>query len=214
MTFKFKVQCSQCPHTDKSKKDSCIFLVDLQSDILVIDPSPESIKIAEGKEGVRGMVADADQFLATQDSKDYNKYLFLSVVHHLPDQKETFESAYQCLPKGGEILIIRRKEQHYFPVWKAVHSKLKSNRNTPETNIDVLTEVGFTVASDEDVQTQTLVKNEYFNQLRFRKFSVLNLFTDEEIEEGLRELDEVVFKGKDSIVFENIMTVIKATKTD
>ena len=195
----------------------CVFYVaiDLQSDILVTDPSPESIKIAEGKEGVRGMVADADQFLATQDSKDYNKYLFLSVVHHLPDQKETFESAYQCLPKGGEILIIRQKYKHFPPLWNRAHSLLTSNdNNTFESNIEALKGAGFTVISEEEGKKEILVKKEYFDQLRHRKFSNLHSLTDEEIEEGLRELDEVVFKGKDSIIFEHIITVIKAAKTD
>ena len=188
--------------------------IDLQSDILVIDPSPESIKIAEGKEGVRGMVADADQFLATQDSKDYNKYLFIGVVHHFTDQKKTFESAYQCLPKGGEILIICRKYKHFPPLWNRAYSLLIGNYSTPETNIEALKETGFTVISEEEGKKEILVKKEYFDQLRRRNFSNLHSLTDEEIEEGLRELDEVVFKGKDSIIFEHIITVIKAAKTD
>ncbi len=56
-------------------------------------------------------------------------------------------------------------------------------------------------------------KEEYFESLRCRVYSVLELFSDEEIEKGIAELDREYFKYKDSVEFTITTQFVIATKT-
>lgn len=177
-----------------------------------MDPSSESIELARQKEGVSALVGDMDQFLSTTDSQQYNKYIMCSMVHFIRDKVKTFATAYQRLPIGGQILIIRYSEKFPFPLWKEAARQVSGCRLTSGSITEALTNAGFKVNFSENVKTYILYKETYLGKLRNRIFSVLGLYSDDEIEAGIEEMKETVFKDSDSLTIENAIQTFHATK--
>lgn len=188
-----------------------LIFLELVSDILVVDPSAKSIEIAE-KKGLDVMVADVNEFLTSHKSEVCNKYLFGCVVHHFSNQQETFQNAYTRLPPGGMMVILYHPKEPYLPLWKEAHEyRYKLEPETDEISI-LLERAGFMIALKKITQKVNLGKEDYYQKLRNRIMSTLHFFTDEAIEDGLKELDETVFKGVDSIIIDDVTCVIQAVK--
>ena len=85
----------------------------------------------------------------------------------------------------------------------------------PLANVEsLLRNVGFTVTRCNDEHENTICdKEEYFESLRCRKYTLVELFSDEEIEKGIEELDRDYFKYKDSAEFTVTTQFVIATKT-
>ena len=78
-----------------------------------------------------------------------------------------------------------------------------------------LEEAGFTVEKITEVGTVEMTKLDWYDRLRKRVFSTLYEFSDEQIEEGLLELDREWFPGKgesDLVEIRDSFTVYIATK--
>ena len=74
-----------------------------------------------------------------------------------------------------------------------------------------LQEAGFVVERGEETCRRTIQKDKYGIKLRNRAYTVLELFTAEEIEIGIKEMNETL-KGCDFFEYDEIYAVIKATK--
>ena len=80
-------------------------------------------------------------------------------------------------------------------MWKALREKYGP---VSEDNLRVyLEKAGFNVKVWIEVGTVEMTKLDSYNRLRRRIFSTLYDFSDEQIEDGLRELDQEWFPGKE-----------------
>lgn len=184
----------------------------LKSDILVVDPSSKSIEIAKKKKGMTTFLADIDQFLALSAASPWNKYLICSAVHHFPNQEATFKAAYRCLPPGGLIVIIYHPKDGYIPLWKEANEyRFKLEPDTDNIQ-GLLEKAGFSCTLNRVQLTLDLNREEYYYRLHNRIISTLHSFTDEEINKGIKELDETVFKGADSITIDDVTCIMQAVK--
>lgn len=184
----------------------------MKTNVLVVDPSPKSIEKAKQKPGLGVMVADATQFLDSDQSRHYNKYLLFHCVHHISDQKSVFSQMYQCLPHNGQLLIILYDGDKFsLPLWKEAYKKRSQVQPLSET-IEYLKAVGFTVVKGEDIHESVFNKEEYFYMIRHRPYTVLEFFTDEEIEAGIVEMNEEFFKDSDIVNIKDHRFIICAEK--
>lgn len=158
------------------------------------------------------MLADATQFLDSDQSRHYNKYLLFHCLHHISDQKSVFSQMYQRLPLNGQLLIVQHDgEKFSLPLWKEAYNKRSQVQPLSET-IEYLEAVGFTVVKGEEIHEYLFNKEDYFYMIRHRTYTVLEFFTDEEIEAGIVEMNEAFFKDSDTVNINVCRFIIHAEK--
>ena len=89
----------------------------------------------------------------------------------------------------GQVVIIHWLQKFPLPLWKAAFTK-RTQVQTLDNTEQYLQEAGFTVEGGEEKCHHTVQKDDYFTKLRSKGTIVLELFTTEEIEIGIKELSE------------------------
>ena len=174
----------------------CSSRLGLHNPVLCVEPSADMLRVAEARGNLTPCLATADGFFADHNTQlKCNKILFNECAHLFPDTQETFHKAHEYLPADGLLLLIQRSTVCTFPMWKA----LKANF-TP-VSVDAfrnkLESAGFNVTMTVEVGTTKMAKRDWYDKLRRRIFTILHEFSDKQIEEGLQELDQELFPGKE-----------------
>jgi len=183
----------------------------LQQDILCVDMCAEMLGKAKKLPGVSILCADALSFAQREDVA-YDKIFIKEAVHHFRDRVNIFKGIYGQLAPEGRLLIITRPSQPEFPFFEAA---LKAfGRSQPDYNIfkKELESAGFRVNVQLRPYPLTLEKVRWFKMLRQRFMSNLANFSDEQIEQGIEELEEK-YKDKETLDFTDILVFISGTKS-
>ena len=155
------------------------------------------LQLAKSRDGLKPCLTTADTFLTTADDSipKCNKILINESAHLFPDPQSTFLKAHKYLPADGLLVVIVRSTQCTFPMWRALQEKFAP------VSVDkfqvYLENAGFNVRTSTEVGTVKMTKLDWYGRLRKRVFSTLYEFSDEQIEEGLKELDQEWFPGKE-----------------
>ena len=184
-----------------------LYITGLQIPILAVDPSPHLLEIAKKREGIVTMQATFDEFLDSKQVLDYNKILICQCVHHFPHLQAAFKKLYDKMHSESQLLIIENPETL---LWEEV--KKLCRPLSLDTMEEYLKDAGFDVEKGEESYVHCHSKEEYFQQLRQRCFSVLEMLSDGEIEEGIKKLNDTDFKGVSSKDLPDYYFLLKATK--
>ena len=173
------------------------------------------LRVAETREGVQPYLTTADSFFQADHNTqpNCNKILFNECAHLFPDTQETFRKAHEYLPADGLLLLIQRSTVCTFPMWKALKAKFAPV--SVDTLRSYLEKAGFHVTVTVESGITKMSKCDWYNKLRRRIFTVLHEFSDEQIEEGLQELDKESFPGKeesDTVEIRDNLAYFTATK--
>ena len=153
------------------------------------------LKVAETRDGIKTCLATADTFLSDHNNlPKYNKVLFNECAHLFPDTQETFHKVFNYLPKDGVLVLISRSTFCTFPMWKALKDKFAPVK--PEVFKQYLAGAGFKFSLTVEVGVTKMTKCDWYNKLRRRVFTTLSEFSDEEIEDGIKELDREWYPDK------------------
>ena len=154
------------------------------------------LQLAKSRGGLKPCLTGADAFLTTTNGlPKCNKILINESAHLFPDPQSTFCKVHNYLPADGLLVVIVRATQSTFPMWKALQEKFAP---VSEDQFQVyLEKAGFNVKMSTEVGTVMMTKLDWYDRLRKRVFSTLYEFSDEQIEEGLKELDQEWFPGKE-----------------
>lgn len=174
-----------------------------------VEPSCAMCEEAAKLTDVTAICADAHTFLASHIP--FTKMLFKEVIHHIRDREHFWKTVYTSLPHNGKILIITRPQNIAFPFFTA--AKVEFGRNQPSQDMleDELHLGGFSITTHLRSHTFTLSKEDWYTMLRHRFMSDLGVFTDNEIEEGIIEIDKKYPEEHLEIV-DNLIFII-ATKS-
>ena len=172
-------------------------IVGLNHPVVCIEPSAEMLQLAKSRIGLNPYLTTADTFLTTTDDSipKCNKILINGSAHLFPDPQSTFLKAHKYLPADGLLIVIVRATQCTFPMWRALQEKFAPV--SVDTFQEYLGKTGFNVRTSTEVGTVKMTKLDWYGRLRKRAFSTLYEFSDEQIEEGLKELDREWFPGKE-----------------
>jgi hypothetical protein len=136
----------------------------------------------------------------------YDKVLLKEVIHHIKDRKSLWKNLYTKINKNGRILIVTRPQKIKMPLFGAAKDAFYENQPPYETFTDELKRASFSVDVKIDSYCFFLDKAIWFNMLRKRFMSDLGKFTDEEIENGIKEIENSVInsnqiKIEDEVIF-------------
>lgn len=153
-----------------------------------IEPSAAMCKEASKLENITPICSDAHVFL---DSKTpFSKMLFKEVIHHIPKRAEFWKTLYPALPQDGKILIITRPQDVDFPFFASAKEAFARHQPSQELIETELHDSGFHITTHHRSHTFTLQKEYWYTMLRHRFMSDLGVFSDQEIEEGIREIEQ------------------------
>ena len=183
--------------------------------MLCVDPSIDMLKIAQAKDGTKPCLATADTFFTNHDHSlpKYNKILINESAHLFSEPQATFRKAFEYLPENGLLVLVTRSSHCTFPMWKALNEKFAPL--SVEDFKNYLEDAGFKLMMVLEVGTAKMTKSDWYDKLRKRAFTVLSEFSDEEIEEGIQELDQKWLPNKkqsDVVEIRDCLTFHCATK--
>lgn len=183
-------------------------VIGLHNNVLVVDPSKDMLGIASSLEGVSAVEGTCESFMQSDKRfLDCNMFMFCRSVHHLSNHEQFFTEFFNRIRIGTKLMIVEQREDL---LWSSVSVLC---RPFPIDQVESnLSKAGFAVCKTVHEKPFTCVKTEYFSGLRNRVYSILKYLSDEEIEEGLKELDKDHFHFQDSIEINVKTIVLTATK--
>lgn len=173
-----------------------------------IEPSAPMCEEASKFPNITAVCADAHTFLA--ENIPFTKMLLKEVIHHIGKREIFWKNVYESLPHEGKLLIITRPQHIAFPFFKAAKEVFARNQPPHELFETQLRECGFNVQTTLRSHTFTLQKENWYEMLRHRFMSDLGVFSDQEIEEGICEIEEI-YTNENIDIIDNLI-FITATK--
>jgi cyclopropane fatty-acyl-phospholipid synthase-like methyltransferase len=152
-----------------------------------VEPSRAMCDEASKLENINAVCSDAHTFLASHTP--FTKMLFKEVIHHIKDRDLFWKAVYELLPHNGKLLIITRPQRVEFPFFTAAKEAFARHQPPQELIESELRNGGFETTTHHRSHTFTLPKEDWYTMLRHRFMSDLGVFSDAEIEEGIKEIE-------------------------
>ena len=150
------------------------------------------------KENTNLFVYKEDAISFAKRDKKYDKVLIKEAIHHIPNRTEFFKELKKRLPLNGKLLIVTRPQHPPLPFFKKQKEIFASGQPHHDEIAKELLTAGFKVEITNDFFTFEMEKERWFNLQRERFMSDLSKLTDDEIEDGIKELSQE-FQDKDKI---------------
>lgn len=176
----------------------------------VVEPSP-----LRDQARARGLaVADQDaQAFAKESAEDsWDALLLKEVVHHLSlaEFPELCQGFARCLAPGGKVLIVTRPVVPDYPLFGAARVVWRIGQPPAERYAEPLREAGLEVSIGEHAFPFQIPKADWFDLIRRRFWSTFSHFSDEQLEVGIREIDEQ--NPGESLEFEERLTFVEGVR--
>ncbi|HEV2767419.1 MAG TPA: methyltransferase domain-containing protein [Acidimicrobiales bacterium] len=156
-----------------------VVLVDFSADML--DHVPEDLPVEK---------VHMDALTFSEQPRRYDKVLIKETVHHVDDRRALFQNLYERLQPGGALLLVHVPPDLDYPLFEAAKKRAMRWHADPDELERLLGEVGLRVERDAVDWAHSMPKQRYFDMVASQYMSVLSSFSEEEIAEGLREMDE------------------------
>lgn len=178
--------------------------IGLLNPVLAVEPCCKLLDIAVQKDGVTAMLCTAYKYFTSNVALEYENVIMSGVVHHFDNMLETFQMMYK-IPKVHCVVIGYGNMPTL--LWEDVRKKWVMPWEMIEQN---LVQAGFKVKRTDEHYTLRINKMQWYDTIRKRIYSTLNDYTDEEIEAGIKELEDTRFKDFETLETQDTLTVLSA----
>jgi len=188
-------------------------MANLKSPVLCVEPVQEMLDVALDNKvsNIETLCATAEDF-AVRDIH-YDKILIKGTVHHFPvnNLELIFGGIFKQLNKNGVLLIEKTHENSstgpFFKKGMATH--VKKLGGLSDLLVETLTSIGFKTERATMDQKVVKTKEEAMNYVRNRSVSSWEAFSDKEIEEEVKNIENMEC---DNIVYFSQREIIIASK--
>ena len=172
----------------------------IQAPGVCVEPSENMLRIAAKKEGIVPVLSTAEEFLAKKPDCSMKFVLLNGVVHYFKDLSKVIGNlAKYMIPEKGTCLITQYPLPKDF--WVEAGIKKYSGRIETEYVQAISEPHGLQCVPVEWKEAVEIEKELWYEGLRQRYASTLDSFSDEEIAEGICEL-ELKFASTKILKFE------------
>ena len=191
----------------------------LKNPVLCVDPSAEMLAVAAQHEGVNPIQASGEDFLTVDNMTKLGvtKLVFAFSLHHLVDVTATLQRISQLLVVGGKCVICFRVNPT-LPFFKAAYEQF-IKKEFSRKKVEMLQFCPKNPNASSTILNVPLNYNipkyQWYQMLRNRFETHLDAISDEEIEDGIRELEETKFKDmadSDMIAIHDVCTFLVISK--
>ena len=163
-------------------------IVQLINPILCVDISAKMLEKIPDNLQFKPIVMDARLFV--EQSKKYDKVLMQKMLHHIKDIKGLIENLFDRLNPGGKILTIGIPRNIEYPLFDAAFKRYQEFHPVGNQIRDIFTKAGFKLTRELIKYPVSIEKHKYLDLIRNRYISTLSSFSEGEIEEGIKELEQ------------------------
>lgn len=156
-----------------------VILVDFSADML--DQVPEDLPVEK---------VHMDALAFSEQPRRYDKVLIKETVHHVDDRRTLFENLYERLEPGGALLLVHVPPDVDYPLFEAAKERARRWHADPDELERMLSATGFRTVRDAIDWPHAVPRQRYFEMVASQYMSVLSSFGKDEIEEGLREMEQ------------------------
>lgn len=164
---------------------------DFDRTILCVDNYLPMLEEAMKRKGVETLQADAVTF-SQLPHQQYSHILLKECIHHvsIQDLPIFFRGITNQLLPGGKILIITRPAEPLLPFFVRLNEIWKTTQPPTDIFIDQMKSVGLKTSIENVDMKVYLPKEKWFSMIRNKFWSEFSMCSNEEIESGIKELDE------------------------
>ena len=189
----------------------------LKHPILCVDPSKAMLEGCKLRDGLEPLQATALEFFSDTSRFRHNKLLAVQCVHLWPNLRETFNNMFLNSPQNVECVFVTNIPKTQRAYWKTARERFEAavRPGEPKKVERALEKAGFKVKTTYETIVYTLTKAAWHFNLSNRSTAFLAQFSDEEIELGLKEVDQEFFPGvndSDIVEIKDNVAIIVATK--
>ncbi|OQP55846.1 hypothetical protein A4H97_19820 [Niastella yeongjuensis] len=137
---------------------------------------------------IKQVCRDAVEF--SKESHVYDRVYMKEFIHHIQkeDRLQLFKGLHQQLTSNGSILILLEPRRLNYPLFEEALSRFERKQPSRVEIISYLQLAGFTTSFNIISYPIILSKTKYIEMVRNRYMSVLETFTDEELENGIESI--------------------------
>jgi len=163
--------------------------------ILCIDPSPAMLAQLPDDPGLQRVLASAEDLAAGPDPRipwPLDVLTMKESVHHIPAtaRAATLAGLAALLAPGGRLLVVMLPTTLDYPLFPAALRRYEELQPDPADIERFLGAAGLTTRLTYSGFDLSLPRERYLSMVRERYMSLLSLFDDEEIEAGIREIEQ------------------------
>lgn len=162
--------------------------VPLEHPVVGVDPFGEMLAQIPDGAHIRPLAMDGLDF--SRQQRSYDKVLIKETIHHISDRQELITNLFRRLPEGGVLLLVHVPPAVDYPLFDRALERCRQWHADPDELVRLLDEAGFVVERDQLVCRHAIPKHEYFTMVKNRYMSALSTFADDELEAGLKEMEE------------------------
>ena len=171
---------------------------------ICVEPEKSMCKIARGYTTFQTICSNALSF-ANKKNYSCSKLLFKEVIHHINDRKKLWDKIYSNTTKNTRILIYTRPQNIEFPLFKKAKNKFLMNQPHHNSIMKELQQSGFNTEVYFEDFVFEMSKDSWHKMIKNKFMSDLSTFSDSEIENGIKEIEQQyntnTYIIKDKIIF-------------
>ena len=180
------------------------------SQVLGVDFSQSMLsQLKKRDQGYLTICSGLEEFVNMSSDK-FDKVLLKEVIHHLDNPKLFYQKLKNCLKPNGQILIVTRPQKIEFPFFNKALEKFSKGQTSQSLILEQLNSTGL----ETNVEVKKIVikikKNRLFKMIENRFMSTFHEFSDQELNEGLKDLEKK-YKNQEEISFFDKLLFIKTS---
>lgn len=183
--------------------------IQLDNSIICVEPSQEMLEQIPDSPQYKIMALSAIDFLS--QAEVYNKVLMKEVIHHIDNKELLFSRLFQRLTSDGIFLLILLPPTIDYPLFDEALRRYEKIQPHYSNLVNLLEKVGFKVSVNFLEYLLAIPKLKYFHMVENRYMSLLSLFDDKQLVEGLAEMSQK-YAQKSILEFPDRFVFITASK--
>lgn len=168
--------------------------------VVCVDPCQEMLDVAE-KNGAITIKATAEEFFATKLEYPLRVILINGCVHHFTDPDFVFTKLAEYMPDNGVCFVTEYTSALSLPFFKAAADAHTGIGKGLDSLCTLIRSKGLNCQVISSTEPGEMDKKLWYDAIRSRFFSLFLRFSDQQLEEGIDELEEK-YKGQEVLKFD------------
>jgi len=188
----------------------------LKNPVWCVDPSAEMQEVARKRKGTYPVQKTAEEFFSdSKISQCFDTILAVFSTHHFVDPNTVYEGIFRSLRPSGSFVQFD-SVSHSHPMFKIAANGYSSYFQKVSEGKQFFREIKFKgkFSQEEFSFAWSLTKSKLYEMFRRRYVSTFYQFTDEQIEEGIKEVESETLKDVKDEDLINCNTVVLVTKLE
>ncbi len=183
--------------------------IKLKYPIVCVDSSPEMLEQIPLNNTYKPLLMDAIDFASQADNSD--KIFIKEMIHHISDKQKLIANLFNRLNAGGILLLILLPTTIEYPLFESAKKRYEQLQPHYRELEDIFERVGFQTSVSFVKYPLSLDKDKYFRMVENRYMSLLSMFSDEEISQGIKEMKKK-YSEQLTLDFNDVFVFIKGQK--